>query len=397
MGIIRLTGAAEEFKAWETEDIDMTKQKARWISIGCILALLVVVGIGGFLLGKKAEAGNYQKEKELNILLNRSDLEGLGEIEGTIYVTGHRSPDSDTVGSSIAYASLLQALGYDAVPIVLGKINPETAFILDAAGLETPELMEEVSGQNMILVDHSEYTQSAEGLSDAKIISIIDHHGDGAVTTGNQLIYDARPLGSTATIIWIRYRNYGVELDKKTALVMIGSILSDTANLQSNNTTSADREAVKALTDIAGISDTDAFYQEMYKASLSYDGMTDGEIFLSDYKEYESGGTNYSIGCINVYDEEDAEEMAERMKKTLPWTLRTTGMDMSFAQIGIFHDGISVTFLVPSDDEAKEVIEEAFGDRAVFDGTSFRIEPGISRKKDLVPAITDVLMGHSNK
>lgn len=355
------------------------------------------MGIGGFLLGKKAEAGNYQKEKELNILLNRSDLEGLGEIEGTIYVTGHRSPDSDTVGSSIAYAALLQKLGYDAVPIVLGKINPETAFILDAAGLETPELMEEVSGQNMILVDHSEYTQSAEGLSDANIISIIDHHGDGAVTTGNQLIYDARPLGSTATIIWIRYRNYGVELDKKTALVMIGSILSDTANLQSNNTTSADREAVKALNAIAGISDTDAFYQEMYKASLSYDGMTDGEIFLSDYKEYESGGTNYSIGCINVYDEEDAREMAERMKKTLPWTLRTTGMDMSFAQIGIFHDGISVTFLVPSDDEAKEVIEEAFGDRAVYDGTSFRIEPGISRKKDLVPAITDVLMGHPNK
>lgn len=375
----------------------MTKQKARWISFGCILALMVVVGIGGFLLGKKAEAGNYQKEKELNILLNRSDLEGLGEIEGTIYVTGHRSPDSDTVGSSIAYAALLQKLGYDAVPIVLGKINPETAFILDAAGLETPELMEEVSGQNMILVDHSEYTQSAEGLSDANIISIIDHHGDGAVTTGNQLIYDARPLGSTATIIWIRYRNYGVELDKKTALVMIGSILSDTANLQSNNTTSADREAVKALNAIAGISDTDAFYQEMYKASLSYDGMTDGEIFLSDYKEYESGGTNYSIGCINVYDEEDAREMSERMKKTLPWTLRTTGMDMSFAQIGIFHDGISVTFLVPSDDEAKEVIEEAFGDRAVYDGTSFRIEPGISRKKDLVPAITDVLMGHPNK
>lgn len=375
----------------------MTKQKARWISFGCILALMVVVGIGGFLLGKKAEAGNYQKEKGLNILLNRSDLEGLGEIEGTIYVTGHRSPDSDTVGSSIAYAALLQKLGYDAVPIVLGKINPETAFILDAAGLETPELMEEVSGQNMILVDHSEYTQSAEGLSDANIISIIDHHGDGAVTTGNQLIYDARPLGSTATIIWIRYRNYGVELDKKTALVMIGSILSDTANLQSNNTTSADREAVKALNAIAGISDTDAFYQEMYKASLSYDGMTDGEIFLSDYKEYESGGTNYSIGCINVYDEEDAREMAERMKKTLPWTLRTTGMDMSFAQIGIFHDGISVTFLVPSDDEAKEVIEEAFGDRAVYDGTSFRIEPGISRKKDLVPAITDVLMGHPNK
>ena len=372
-------------------------QKKRWITICSVLILLAAMGIGGFFLGKTTEERYYQQEKALNILLNRSDLEGLGEIEGTIYVTGHKSPDSDTVGSAIGYASLLQKMGYDAVPVVLGDINHETAYILEAGGLEVPKRLEDASGLNMILVDHSEYTQSADGLKDANIISIIDHHGDGAVTTGNQLIYDARPLGSTATIIWIRYRNYGVELDKKTALVMIGSILSDTANLQSINTTSADREAVKALNDIAGISDIDAFYQEMYKASLSYDGMTDGEIFLSDYKEYESGGTNYSIGCINVYDEEDAKEMAERMKKTFPWILRTTGMDMSFAQITIIHDDISVTFLVPSDDEAKEVIEEAFGDRAVFDGTSFRIEPGISRKKDLVPAITDVLMGHPNK
>lgn len=370
----------------------MAKQKAHWILFVCVLALLAVVGIGGFLLGKNTEAGNYQKERELNILLNRSDLEGLGEIEGTIYVTGHRSPDSDTVGSSIAYAALLQALGYDAVPIVLGKINPETAFILDAAGLETPELMEEVHGQNMILVDHSEYTQSAVGLEDAYILSIIDHHGDGAVTTGNQLIYDARPLGSTATIIWIRYRNYGVEPEKKTAVAMLGAILSDTANLQSANTTSADREAMKALSEIAEIHDTDSFYQEMYKASLSYEGMTDGDIFFSDYKEYESGGTKYSIGCINVYDDADAKKMAERMKKMLPWTVRTTGMDMSFAQIGIFHDDISVTYLVPSDEEAGEIIEAAFGDKAVFDGISYRIEPGISRKKVLVPAITDILM-----
>lgn len=73
----------------------------------------------------------------------------------------------------------------------------------------------------MILVDHSDYSQSAEGLNEANVISIIDHHGDGSVTTGNQLIYDARPLGSTATIIWIRYRNYGIEpgISRKQVLV----------------------------------------------------------------------------------------------------------------------------------------------------------------------------------
>ncbi len=351
-------------------------------------------GHRGFFLGKSTESRHYQKQRELNILLHRSDLEGLGEIEGTVYVTGHRSPDADTVGSSIGYAALLQALGYDAVPVVLGPVNAETAYILQNARMEIPMLLEDASGLNMVLVDHSEYTQSAEGLKDAHIISIIDHHGDGAVTTGNQLIYDARPLGSTATIIWMRYRDYGLEPDQQTALAMMGSILSDTNGLHSNATTFADREALKDLSAVAGVSDPDAFYQEMYKVSISYEGMSDKEILFSDYKEYESGGTKYSIGVINAYDEETARTLAEHMKATLRDTIAEMGMDMSFAQISIYHDDISITYLVPSDDKAREVLEAAFGEIAVYDGTSFRLEPGISRKSVLVPAITEVLESH---
>ena len=134
-------------------------------------------------------------------------------------------------------------------------------IILIAAGLETPKLLEDASGLNMVLVDHGEYTQSADGLKDAHIITIVDHHGDGAVTTGNPLIYDARPIGSAATITWLRYRSYGVEPDRQSTIMMMGAILSDTKNLQSGTTTFADREAVKVLSGIGGITDVDAFYQ----------------------------------------------------------------------------------------------------------------------------------------
>ena len=371
------------------------------LSIIIWILLTAAIACGAFFYGRSIERNAADAaanaERELNILLNRSDLEGLGDIEGKIYVAGHKSPDSDTVGSSIAYANLLQKLGYDAEAVVLGDINHETAFILQSANLEIPPLLLDASGKNMILVDHSEYSQSADGLKDAHIISIIDHHGDGKVTTGNQLIYDARPLGSTSTIVWIRYRNYGVELDRQTALVMLGSILSDTHNLQSNSVTTADREAIKDLTAMAGISDTDAFYQEMYKASLSYEGMSDEQIFFSDYKEYESGGRKYSIGCINVYDEKDAQDMAEHMKKILPATLSSTGMDLAYAQINIFHDGLDLSFLVPSDETAASVIESAFGVQTVFDGTSFVFKPGISRKQILVPAISEILASHPSE
>ena len=360
----------------------------RW---SIFIIILVAVGAAGFLIGQKISDSKHQAEKELNYRLNLSDLAGLGEIDGTIYVTGHRSPDADTVGSSIAYAALLQKLGYDAIPVVLGNINNETRYVLETGGIDTPELLEDASACNMVLVDHSDYLHSAEGLRDANVITIIDHHGDGSVTTGNQLIYDARPLGSTATIIWLRYRNYGVEVDRQVAYAMVGSILSDTKNLQSDTTTFADREALKELSLLAGISDPDAFYQRMFQASLSYEGKTDEEIFFDDYKEYESGENKYAIGCINAYDEASARDLVERMAKVLPRTLAPTGMDMSFAQVSIFHDGISITYLVPSNKAADEVLRAAFGERAVYDGVSYRIEPGISRKQVLVPAINDVL------
>ena len=359
-----------------------------------LFAAFLLAGGGCFFLGRSMAQSEYARERELNIQINRSELDGLGTIEGPIYVTGHKSPDADTVGCSIGYAALLQKLGYDARPVVLGPVNHETKYILESAGVDTPELLEDASGCNMILVDHSEYAQSASGLADAHILSIIDHHGDGSVTTGKQLVYDARPLGSAATIVWIRYRNYGFEPDQKTAMVMMGAILSDTKNLQSDSTTLADRKALKALRTIAGVSDTDAFYQEMFRASLSYDGMTDEEIFFNDYKEYEAGGRHYAIGCIEVYDETDAKNMAERMKPIVPASLKTTGMDMAFAQVSVYHDGISVNYIVPSDDTAEEVLETAFGEKAVSDGTSYILKPGVSRRKVLVPAITDVLEAH---
>ena len=306
-------------------------------------------------------------------------------------MTGHKTPDSDTVSSAILYAKLLNALGYDARPCVLGPVNEQTKYILNLAGVEEPELLTDASGLNMVLVDHSEYSQTADGLENTRVIGIIDHHNDGSVTTGNQMIYDARPLGSTATIIYIRYRNYGVEVDAQAATLMVGAILSDTNGFKNESTTTADREAVSLLSPVAGISDVDGLYKELYRQSISYGDMTDSEIFESDVKDYECGGIRYTVGCVNVYDEEDARDMAARMAAIMPGMQAAHGADMAFAQISIFHDDISVNYFVTSNDAAAETLKEAFGDKLVYDGASYILKPGVSRKLGPIPALTEVL------
>ena len=129
----------------------------------------------------------------------------------------------------------------------------------------------------------------------------------------------------------------------------------------------------------------------MYSASISYEGMTDEEIFFSDYKEYEKGGVKFAIGCVNAYDEESAKDLALRMQKTFPKVLSSTGMDMAFIQIDIQHDDLSCTYLLPSDERADEVLKAIFTNASDFDGLLYRHEPYASRKAFSVPSITEVL------
>lgn len=334
----------------------------------------------------------YTIDDETRVRINRAELETLELVDGPIYVTGHKSPDSDTVCSAIAYANLLSKLGYDARPMVLGDVNDETAYILEQAGVQVPEKLEDVSGADVVLVDHGDYEQSVEGLKQANVITVIDHHGDGSVSTSNPVLYDARPIGATATIVWLHYVNYGIEPDAATSKILAGAILADTSNFKSESTTTADKEALRVLADASGIEDTDAFYTNLYKASISYEGMSDEQIFNSDLKTYNTEGHRYAIGVVNVYDEEGAKAMAERMKKVLPDQLKALGVEYALAQVSIFHDDVSVTYLVPADDATDALLKATYGDTATFDGTSYVCKPGMSRKSKLVPDIDATLV-----
>ena len=362
-----------------------------------LIALAVCLAITGFFVGRSSEHSAARQEQERLAALNRSSIEKLIVEDGPIYVIGHRSPDSDTVCSAIAYARFLTLLGYDARAAITEPVNHETAYILQEAGVEVPPVLEDASGENIFLVDHSEYAQAAEGMIDAHIVGILDHHGVGSVTTGQQLLYEAKPIGATATIVWLDYLNYGFDIDKSTASLLLGAVLSDTDGLTGSTTTEADREAVDELARIAGVTDVDALYHSIHAEKLSYEGMTNEEILFSDYKEYEVSGTTFGIGLVNAIDEDTAKELAERMKEALPTGYESKNVELMYACVGIRENGEKIDRIIPANEHSKEVFEAAFPNYDEYDGTSFVFRTGLGRKTKFVPGLTEFLNAHPHE
>ncbi len=383
----------------------------------CIIAACLAA-VCGFYAGKHAKSSIPQTEtaaaepvvQETEVtqtpaseptelqLLNREAVSHMSDEGQTIYVIGHKSPDSDTVCSAIAYARLLNLLGYTAEPRITMAVNNETKYILEQAGCETPEILDSAAGETIFLVDHSEYAQAAEDMVDAHIVGIMDHHGVGTVNTGHQIVYEARPIGSTATIVWMDYMNYGFEIDKQTAYLLLGAVLSDTSNCTISTSTDSDRKAVTALAELAGVDDPEALYKEIHERAMSYDGMSDMEIMFSDYKEYEASGVKYGIGLINSTKEETSRELAERMKNIADEAMASKDVDYMFACAGIREGNIKVDYIIPMSEESRQLMEEAFPNYDEYDGTSFIFRNGgLGRKTKFVPGLNDFFAAHPHE
>lgn len=382
----------------------MNNNSKKYLYIIVSLILAILVGVCAFNAGKNSGNPKLQeqydellkKQEELQ-QLNRSSIEKMIKEDGPIYVIGHRSPDSDTVCTAIAYARFLNMLGYEALPRINDKINNETAFILKEAGVEVPEELIDASGLNIFLVDHSEYAQATEGMVDAHIVGVIDHHGVGTLQTGNQIIYEAKPIGATATIVWLDYLNYGLEIDKTTAHLLLGAVLSDTSNLSGSTTTEADAAAVKDLSVLAGIENVDEFYNKMHAEKISYKGMSNEEILFSDYKEYEAFGTKYGIGLVDSLNEESSKMLAEKMKEALKENFNKKDVDLMYASVGIREDGKKIDYIIPANELSESILKNAFPDYDEYDGTSYIFRSGLGRKTKFVPGLNEYLGAHPHE
>lgn len=174
--------------------------------------------------------------------------------------------------------------------------------------------LSEKKPKKVILVDHNEKLQSVEGLDEAQILEIFDHHNLGSITTNNPINFRNMAVGSTCTIVYTLYKEREVEIPKEIAGAMLSGILSDTLILKSPTATEKDREAVLKLSEIAGV-DYQEYGLNLLKSGTSLDGMSKEDVLYNDYKLFSVNDKNFAIGQFFTMNFDEIEkEMDEYIK-----------------------------------------------------------------------------------
>lgn len=297
----------------------------------------------------------------------------------TALVMGHMNPDTDSIVSALAAAELYNKRGIAAQAGAQGAPTPETEFVLKKFGLTAPQVVTNVAGQKMYLVDYSDLAQAPEGIKEAEILGIVDHHKLGDVTTSSPLEMWAWPVGCTCTVLKSMYDFYGVEIPKGIAGAMLCAILSDTVIFKSPTCTDADKKAVEALAKIAGVADYKALGMEMFKVKSAVEGASMKDLVFRDYKDFDMNGKKVGIGQLEVVDLSILEPVKKGLLEEIT-RVKGEGRHSVFLLLtDIMKEGSEM--LIVSDDAS--VVEKAFGVKA--QGTSVWLDGVMSRKKQVVP------------
>lgn len=264
----------------------------------------------------------------------RAILRSLDWGPDTTYVYGHKVPDADAACSSLGYAKLMRALGYNCKAKVSSPINRETEYIAKRFGFDVPELKTSVTaGTRLILTDHTDYAQCVAGAREARILQKIDHHVEGDIRDSGIPYVRREMIGSTCTIIYECYKELGVAIDDETAKILLAGLLSDTRNLTKTTTCREDSVAWTALvTQLKLENELAEINRQMADAANNYDGMSDSAVFVSDYKDYEIGGKAIGIGSL-VCKAAETEDFISRMLAVMPKVMNDKKRDMLFAKI----------------------------------------------------------------
>lgn len=302
-----------------------------------------------------------------------------------IYVVGHKNPDNDSIMAAYTYANLKNMTDADNeyIPVRLGELPAESAMIFEEYGIDAPELIEQVSeGDVLVLVDHNEMGQAVDGIEDAEVAEIIDHHRIADVSTSAPITFINLPWGSTTSIITKLYEYFGIAPDKQIAACLLSAILTDTVILKSPTATEVDAKHVERLAQILGV-DPVEFGMKIFKSRGGDDDVSIEDICSRDSKEFNFGGKKCWIAQYETVDLEGLRGRADDIAAQVAKIQEEGGYDAALMLLtDIIIEGSD--FIAAGDtDFIADAFEISFADGPVW-------MPGVlSRKKQVAAKLID--------
>ncbi|RBP63832.1 manganese-dependent inorganic pyrophosphatase [Alkalibaculum bacchi] len=236
--------------------------------------------------------------------------------------------------------------------------------------------------KRVILVDHNEYAQSADGIEQAEILEIVDHHKIGDISTNIPIGFRNLPVGSTNTIIYQMYKENQIKIPHPIAGIMISGIISDTLLLKSPTTTKKDVQAVEELTELLGM-DLQDYAMEMFRKGTDITGLDVHEVFFNDYKEFSLEGMRVGVAQVFTLN---IESVKEKTSEYLNIIEETNAQKGQFATLLIVTDIIRQGSYLFYNENRKNILEASFN-KKMEQGTF--IEECVSRKKQIIPALIE--------
>ena len=304
-----------------------------------------------------------------------------------VIVFGHKSPDTDTICSAIVMADLQTKIrGKKVTPCRLGEINEETKFALKKFNAEAPKFIEKVEeGQKVILVDHNEFSQSVEGIENAKIEAVVDHHRINNFETSEPLFYYAQPVGCTSTILYKLYKQNDVEIEPKMAGLMLSAIVSDTLLFKSPTCTEEDKTIAKKLAEIANV-DLESYGKEMLKAGTDISEFTPFQVINIDSKEFNDKNAKFEISQVNAVDLDSVFSRQSELEDAINKEIKEKNLDFyMFAATDILNANSKIIAI----GNKADTVEKAFG--VNLENNTAMLNNVVSRKKQMLPNILNNL------
>lgn len=297
---------------------------------------------------------------------------------------GHKNPDTDSICAAIACAELF---GGEA-GMAAQELPPEAKFVLDKFGFESPIYVENLENKEVILLDFNQKSQGQEGIEEANVQGIIDHHAMGPEIAFNAqpIFVRIEPIGSTCSIVTKMAEEMELDISSKIAGVLLAGIVSDTLALRSPTTTDDDRDIVEYLQKLADVEDITDLLKEMLKAKSDLSQKNAVEILNLDYKVFDFKD---KVG-IGVAETVAPEELIARKDELLQGMEKVKTKDglkyVYFVVVDVLNEHSEMLIL---GDAEQSLADKAFGGdvkKGIMD-----LGNRISRKKQIAPAIQDSL------